>query len=37
MKNTMNEMFVAILLVMLLALVIQITTGTLTYTLDQLL
>ena len=37
MKNTMKDMFVAMLLVMLAALIIQMIIGTLTFPLDQLL
>lgn len=37
MKNTMNEMFVAMLLVMVVVLVLQVIIGTLTFPLDQLL
>lgn len=37
MKNTMNEMFVAMLLAMIVALVLQVIIGTLTFPLDQLL
>lgn len=37
MKNTMNEMFIAMLLVMIIALVLQVIIGTLTLPLDQLL
>lgn len=37
MKNTMTEMFVAMLLVMIVAIVLQVIIGTLTFPLDQLL
>lgn len=37
MKNTMKDMFVAMLFVMLAALFIQMVIGTLTFPLDQLL
>ena len=37
MKNTMKDMFVAMLLVMLATLIIQMIIGTLTFPLDQLL
>lgn len=37
MKNTMNEMFVVMLLVMVVALVLQVIIGTLAFPLDQLL
>lgn len=37
MKNTMNEMFVVMLLAMIVALVLQVIIGALTFPLDQLL
>lgn len=37
MKNTMNEMFAAMLFVMVIAMVLQVIIGTLTFPLDQLL
>ena len=37
MKNTMNEMFAVMLLLMVVAMVLQVIIGTLTFPLDQLL